>query len=308
MDFSKAITWADINLNSVTLAPSGQPASGYRVDRFSPSPAPLTQYVEKRALTDGLDVSDVFLGGRNLSAIVTAYGTSVGDFWDKVQTLERIMSAPLRRQAAVDANQANTEGFGYLSFFQPTASTGVGQWPTSAYPNGIPMAFYARPIQMEYDLERSKDGGNLHSKSFRLNWLAKEPVKIHTTAVSSAFVQGVSTTNTLTYRGQYPNYPIVTWTQTATGGGNMSIFVDGFANGISISQITSGLPVTLYFDYNTRTLWAGDPLDSGSVNRSNLIGTIEAFPRVSDGSTFRVTGMSGVANVTVTLTVNEAWP
>jgi hypothetical protein len=306
MDLGKAITWADINLNSVTLAPTGQPMSGYKVEKIVVSPPPLTQYVEKRALNEGLVASDVYLGGRNIMAIVTAYGTSAGDFWDKTQALARVMSAPLRRLAAVDDDEENTEGFGYLSFYQPTMSTGVGQWPTSAYPNGIPLAYEVRPLQMSYELERQHDDSDgPMSKSFDMNWIARDPRKIHTTYASAVSVSGASTS--LAYRGDYPNYPIVQWTQTAAGGGTMSLLVDGISIGVSISEITSGLPANMNLDFNTRTLFQGDPLDSASTIRTEILSTIGGFPQVRNGSTFDTASVTGVANGTVTLKVLEAF-
>lgn len=312
MDLGKAITWADINLNSVTAQPTGLPLSGYKVDRITIAPPPLTQYVEKRALTDGLVASDVFLGGRTISAIVTAYGTSAGDFWDKTQTLARIMSAPLRRQAAIDADQANTEGFGFLSFFQPTTSTAVGQWPTSTYPNGIPLAYEVRPLQMEYDLERSKDASESdepQSKAFRLQWIAKNPRKIHTTYVSTS-VSADTTTATISYRGDYPNWPIVQFTMTAAGFGDVNIVIDGFSVVIATTEVTTGFPKTFYVDYDTRSIWDGDPLDEASTLRNDLYATfpsLNGFVQVRSGSTFRAAGVSNIDNVPVTLKVREAY-
>jgi hypothetical protein len=287
--------------------------SGYKVNRITVAPPPLTQYLEKRALTDGFVASDVFLGGRNISAIVTAYGTSAGDFWDKAQALHRVMSAPLRRQKAIDDDQANTEGFGFLSFYQPTASTAVGQWPTSTYPDGIPLAYEVRPIQIEYDLERSKDASESdepQSKSFNLLWFAKDPRKIHTTYASTS-VSSDTTTATVAYRGDYPNWPIVQFTMTSVGIGDLTIVIDGFSVAIATTEVTTGFPKTIYVDYNTRAIWDGDPLDEASTLRNDLFATfptLNGFVQVRSGSTFQATGLGGGGPIaSATLKVREAF-
>lgn len=310
MNLGKAISWADINLNSVTTAPTGAPTSGYRVDRIEVSPPPLTQYVEKRALTDGMVAHDVYLGGRTITAIVTAYGTSAGDFWDKAQALHRVMNAPLRRIVAEDNDLENTEGFGFLSFYQPTNSTAVGQWPTSAYPDGIPLAYRVRPLDMAYSLERSRDASESdegQSKSFALRWLAKDPLKVHT----SYYTANISNSGTLSataYRGDYPSLPIFQWTQSASGSGTFSINVDGFVNSISVpGSGDATFPSTWYFDYNRRTLTIGDPDDSASTLRNDRLSTLGGFVPIRASSVITMTGMSGFASQQATLKVYETF-
>ena len=139
MDLSAVITYNGLSINTVAQSAGGRPSTGFAVESFEPIPPDAVGYTEKRALQDGLDASDVYLGGRLFRTVVTAYGSTKGHFWDKSQDLFEAFNARI----AFDADSAN-RGFLAFDFFQPTAD--LVTWPTATFPSGIPMRHYVRPV------------------------------------------------------------------------------------------------------------------------------------------------------------------
>jgi hypothetical protein len=84
MDLSKTISFNSLTING-SLAPvaGGAAMSGYRVDELNVSSVDVAQKLDKRAIADGLDAQDIYLGGRHINGIVSVFGSTLGDFWDK---------------------------------------------------------------------------------------------------------------------------------------------------------------------------------------------------------------------------------
>lgn len=283
MNLGGTVTYNGLTFNSVTRQAGGLPASGYAIERFSPDPPPPTTYYEKRALADGMDAGDVYLGGREFGLVVTAYGTSAGDFWDKAQALFHAFSPTIVYEA-----NSTVAGFIPFTFFQPTGSTGVSQWPTSAYPNGIPMQYLMRPsMSPQYVIERDYDGAatNLpRSKTFSIRMIARDPRKIHTTEVSATIT---TATQTVSYRGDYPYPAIAQWQSTASGSTEFKIIVDGFSTVIDIAAFTSG---TFQLDYGRRTF---QNITAGTYHPGN-IEQLDGWPEIASGSTFKMENPTGI--------------
>lgn len=308
MNLGGTVTYGELSLNSVSRQPGGAPASGYAIERFEAVPPPPKQYLEGRALADGLDAGDVFLGGRDFSMVVTAYGTSLADFWDKAQALCTTFTPTI--QYAIDTA---TIGFRPLEFYQPTNSTAIGQWPTSAYPNGIPMAYYVRPVSSPtFNLMRDSDGRDGgHSKAFNIRLVARDPRKIHTTQQTATFT-AVDDPPTMSYRGQYPTPPIIQFTMSAAGNSAMVLSVNGSSppidiqNTINLSSITTGFPVTLLWDFGTRVFMQGslDPAEGG-VSRADLLTTVNGYPHLWPDTAFSFNTLQGMSSVK--LLYYESW-
>ena len=291
MHLGGSVTYNGLSLNTVTRTAGGVPTSGYLIERFSPDPPPPTAYLEKRALADGLDASDVFLGGRTFNLIVTAFGSTAGDFWDKAQDLFEAFSPTI----AYDSDSAN-KGFLAFDFSQPTAL--VSTWPTSTYPNGIPMRYYVRPLGAPtYAIERDKDGGSLTTgrvKPFTVPLIARDPRKYLQSATTTG--QFTTTNQTATYRGDYWTYPVITFSLSATGHSAFTLNLSGFDTQINLSGHSSG---TWTFDYDKRTLTRAGASDAGLITAS------QGYPSVEVGTTFKFTNPTGISSCT--MTYREAW-
>lgn len=306
MDFTKSISFVSLNLNSVTVSPTGAPLSGYTVDKFEAEPPPPVAYLEKRSLVDGLDAGDVYLGGRNFSMVVTAYGTSPGDFWDKAQALIFACTPTNLYNPTITAGPQQ-HGFFPLTFFQPTAK--VSQWPTSAYPNGIPMAYYVRPTGPAFRLERHKDAalsGEGLSKSFEVRLVARDPRKIHTTRQTVTITTVGQQLTTTQYRGDYPAFPVVYVSITSAGSSAFTLDIGGLAVSIDLSAQSSG--GEFYLDFDSRTLWDAEYGGEFAINMSSLLttpGSTEGYSSIEAGTTFQMLNTTGVAQCQ--LLFYEAW-
>ena len=293
MNLQALITYNGLSINTASRSAGGAPTSGYRVLRFAPEPSPPTGYLEKRALTDGLDAGDVFLGGRTFGLVVQVFGSSEGDFWDKAQDL----FAAFTPTVAYNADTTN-RGFLDFDFSQPTAD--IATWPTSAYPNGIPLRYYMRPSSgPSYVVERIKDnvreGG--HAKAFNIQLIARDPRKYLNTELQYA-ISASSTTGT--YRGDYQSAPIITFSVSATGHSAFTLTVNGFANVINLSGVSSG---TFTFDYGKRSL-----VDSTNTSRASLLSSVAGFPLVGPSTSepsFSYTNPTGISSAFIKW--REAW-
>lgn len=286
MDLGGTVTYNGLSLNTVTRRPGGQPSSGYLVERFSPEPPPPTSYLEKRALADGLDAGDVFLGGRQIGLIVTVFGSTAGDFWDKAQDLFVAFSPTI----SYDSDSAE-RGFTALDFYQPTAD--IATWPTSAYPSGIPMRYYVRPqAGPSYAIERDKDGGvggQGRSKAFSIPLIARDPRKYLQSTVTTGQFQ--TTTQVASYRGDYWTHPIITFSLSATGHSAFALRVNEIHVDINLSGQSSG---TFIFDYGKRTL------TKSGVSKAGLIAASAGYNVVESGTTFRYSNPTGISSCTMT--------
>lgn len=282
MNLAKPIVFNGITANAVTTAAGGLPARGYHVDSFRPVPPPTDAYFEKRATRDGMDAGDVYLAGRQFAMIVTAFGTSQGDMWDLTQDLLEKFNPTIAYNADTAA-----KGFLALDFYQPTAD--IVSWPTSAYPNGIPLRYYVRPIQAPvYIVERDKDGGTAtrgFSKRFEIALIAKDPRKYTQAAISTAIT---TASQTATYRGDYPAFPVFTFSLSATGSSAFTLVVNSISNVINLSSLSSG---SFTFDYDIGFLYA----TSSGASKMDLLSSFNGFPSISSGSTFSMVNRTGIS-------------
>lgn len=213
MDLSASIDFDGFSANTVTRGAGGVPMSGYLVDEVDTSDVEIAAYAEKLALTDGIAASDVYLGRRRIRMIVSVFGSTKGDFWDKQQDLLSAFSPTL----SFAADSANL-GFRPLNFFQPTAN--ISTWPVSTYPNGIPLRYYVRPAALpSYTIRRDDLGGVAGgglSLRYSIQLTARDPRKVTQAESSSNVFNG--------YSGDYPVLAdIVIVSGSATGDGSLSI-------------------------------------------------------------------------------------
>lgn len=291
MRFDRPITYNGWTA-SLTRASGGRPSSGYVVDSVEPSRVSAVGYIDKRAIQDGLDANDIYLGGRDVGVVVTAYGSTWGDFWDKTQDLLAAFSPTL----AYAADSANA-GFLAFDFIQPTELT--ASWPTVDYPYGIPMRYYLRPVSPpSFTLRRDEVGGDETqglSHRFDISLVARDPRKYH---IFEASYTITTSTQTGTYRGDYPTKPIVTFSVTATGSSAFTVTVNGISNVINLSTVSNA---TFTLDYGKKTL-----VDNAGDNRASLLSSVGGWPDVGPAApTWVMSGSTGIA--TPVFKYREAW-
>lgn len=291
MDLTKQITYNGLTLNGALSPVAGTPLSGYEVMNLSLSQIDVSAYFDKRGQIDGLDAADVYLGGRRASLIVGVFGSSLGDFWDKTQDL---LSA-LNPTIAYDADTANL-GFLPLAFYQPTADTTT--WPTATYPDGIPLQYYFRPAGApSFDIVRDADGGRATggmSKTFVIPLIARDHRKYLQTQTTATMS---TATATATYRGDYPSFPIVTFSITSAGSSAFTITIDGSAIVLNLSAAVAG---TYTLNYDTKQL-----LDSTGASKASLFSSVTTFKPIRSGTTHSITNTSG--GLTCSMTYREAF-
>ena len=291
MDLGASIIYNGHTASGLTAAPQ-KPNRGCVIERVSPIQIDAIGFLEKRALHDGLDAGDVYLAGRNVAISAGVYGTSAGDVWDQLDSFVRAYS-PVN---AFDADEAE-EGFLAFKFFRPTAD--IATWPTSAYPNGIPLQAYLRPARVPaYDLQRMAVAGN---KGFSI------PVTVPMVARNPGlFLQSVtsisisSSTQTATNRGGHPTNHIITFSMSAAGSTAAQFIIDNFAITLDLSTTTTG---TFTIDISD-----GQVYDSNNLLANRLLNNefTQYFRRIKPGgSTIRRANATGMSSSTTAY--REAW-
>jgi hypothetical protein len=298
MDFSKSIeiatgtsTAAFVNLNSITAAPTvGTPFSGYIVESASYANGAISGFTESLAQRDGSEADIAILGPRSDQMIVQVYGSSLADFYDKLNDLNGAMR-PYPSYATSD------DGFRELRFVQPTAistannTTGLLNLMLKVRPTALPA------YQLNSDIVTPQTSDRGVSTRASVTLFCKDPRKL-SQATRSATLNvsaSTSTTTTVTNDGNYNAYPTVTLvnvsasTQTAT---------------ISTSLFTTSLVVpassTVTIDSDDRTVYIGSTLRMDLV-----LAATTSFPYLLTGAT--TVTVSALSSTTVSFTYREAW-
>lgn len=290
MDLSLPISYNSLSINTTVRSAGGRPASGYQVDEVDTSEVEIAAYFEKRAISDGIDASDVYLGRRRIGMIVSVFGSSQGDFWDKAQDLLKAFSPTL----SLSADTANL-GFLPLDFYQPTAD--IVTWPTSTYPNGIPLRYYVRPLLLpSYKIDRDDTGGVSDrglAKKFRISLVAKDPRKVlqaQTTVALTAFAAG-------SYDGDYPTPVSISFVSgSSTGNGSLTIDSNVLSVNIDAASTTYTFSETGEFYkngalaanllYDNSTPWVFRPNGSVSLTKTGVF-SLAAGARPSGSLAYR---------------------
>jgi hypothetical protein len=295
MDLGQAISYNGITLsNNPTFDPS-TPLRGVVVTACDFGDVDSVGYLEKRALQDGMDANDVFLGARTVIIDAAIYGSSIGDMWD-------ILNGFVQSFSPVIAYNFNSGGKGFqpLQFVRPTSDTAT--WPTATYPNGIPLEIDCRPLgPPKYRVVRDEQGGLATKGSSiraRAVLVAADP-RIYLQSSTSIVI--TTSSQTAANRGSYPTLPILTFAMTAAGHASATFSIDGLSIRLNLSTVTTG---SFTVRYTSRVI-----LDQNSTFRNDLFDTsytqrfaaIDAFDSVVIG-----TNLNGISAPTLTYT--EAFP
>lgn len=202
MDFTKpvkiytsATEYVDINnLSGTQRGP--KPITGFKLEQAGYEASAVRGYLDQRALRDGVDYTEPFLGARQIQLLVSVYGETLGDFWDQIDTLAKALSP-------MPNSWVTTYGIRPMRFYQPTRTQGAD------FPYGIELEMGVRPSGLiQFTANRTMSVGmetGGFSQRVTIPLIAPDPHKKHTS------LRTVGSTN----RGSEPAYAIVTGTGTA---------------------------------------------------------------------------------------------
>lgn len=322
MDFNLPITYqiagsSTINLNSIAASEvtTSSPLSGYKVLSATFGDVTMTGYVDKRALHDGVDAGDTYLGTKTLSIVCGVFGSSIADFHDRVQALLDA-SRPVPREYQDDY------GFRNFSFSQATIDTTNF---TSGY---IPMQMKVRPVSIPAVQLSSAQSIGVSSKGFatnvQLNFVARKPYKFRQDS-RAITISASSATTSFPNLGSaivYPTFEIIFSTASTYSSAtitSVTFTFDGSSlklNSLDFPAKTSTSEVRWYLDFDTQTVYRGVRSTAGGAYvkslRQDVIDTTTylfgSIPPTDDSTTSMTTTYTGASiPAQILVAYTEAW-
>lgn len=283
MDFNQPIslqtasaTFLEINTITSAVGPA-MPLSGYAVDGVTLGAASVRGYTVDEAQRDGIKGAEAFLGARNVTLIVSAYGSTIGNFWDKVDTLSGAMD-PYPDAFVSD------DGFRQLRFYSPTGAT-----TKQVYMLVRPLAIPGIGVTKNQSVGASAKG---FATNTQLAFLAKDPRKI---SVAESTVSISVGTTTVAYTGNYKYYPTVIVTASGT---SASYTLGGKT--VSLIGLSSG--TSYYIDHAKATLRIGSA--TGTISQGKFNETLTTgFGAIASGGSLVLSGSASGGS----MIYREAW-
>ena len=281
MDLSAAVTIqrpgaAPLDINTIRdpSAIGSSPVSGYMIEQVDFSSVPITAFTEDTPLVDGVDSYDPYLSARTINIALSVYGSSYGDFWDKITALNAALQA--QPMAANTGTYAALEADGKrkLSFTQPKAS---GTY--SLYMMVRPMAL---PRFVTDASSASGDSTRGYSVRCTVTLMAEDPYKYFET--ESTFSRVGSGSLTISNTGTTVAWPTVTWNVT-------SLSTVSFGTGSTVVQHT-GVSSNVT-----------DTFKTAQSTSSSTLTSYEFFSLPPGNKSITIAGQAGE---TVTVTIREA--
>jgi len=321
MDFNRPITYqvADgttLNFNSIAASDVTTPAprGGYKVMSARFNETPLVGYIDKRALRDGVDVADTYLGARSLSIVCGVFGTSTGDMHDKVQALLDALR-PIPRRYEADY------GFRQLAFSQATIDT-------SNHSTGfIEMMMLVRPASLPEVTITSSQSIGVSAKGFAamvgFTLVAKKPYRLSSTERSINITSSSATTSlpNLGSAVAYPTFELIyssAVSYAAATVASVTFTMDSQViklNNLDFIEKTSTNEVRWFVDFENQTVSRGLRSTAGgpyvTTLRQDVIDTavynFGSIPPTDDAVTTLTTTYTGSTIGLITVTYRDAW-
>lgn len=321
MDFNRPITYqvaggTTIDLNSIASSDVTTPAprGGYKVLSARFNQTPLVGYVDKRAVKDGIDVADTYLGTRSLSIVCGVFGTSTGDLGDKIQAFLDAMR-PVPRTYEADY------GFRQLAFSQATIDT-------SNFSTGfIPMMMLVRPASLPEVTLTSSQSIGISAKGFAatvgFTLVAKTPYRYSATERSISITSSSATTSlpNLGSAVAYPTFELIyssAVSYAAATVASVTFTMDSQVlklNNLDFIAKTTTNEVRWYVNFENQTVLRGLRSTSGGAYvttlRQDVIDTsvynFGTIPPVDDAATTLTTSYTGNTIGLINVTYREAW-
>lgn len=256
MDTTRDIEYRGFLLNDAAIRDSIEPGPGIGkgidgsvVDSFDPSDKDVVQFLEKRALRDGMDAGDVFYGARRIRMAGTLYGSTRALFYDKVDAFFEATNAVLAQR-----EEPANKGFVPLKWSKPTNRA-------ADYPEGIiALQVFARPAMSQVIIQRDQHGGDdSHGLSvpWQASWIMRDPV-IYSQEVQDIDLSGGGTVaGNFTNRGNYIG-SLNLLVQVGAAAGSIAITAGGATITISVPASTGnriiryvGPEKQLFFEENS---------------------------------------------------------
>ena len=129
MDISKSISYRGLELNGATILP-GRTLRGIAIEAADYSNVDVVGYTEKRAGSDGVHASDVYLGGRTVQLSGHIYATSLAEMFDFLHVLRSVFSPTSAYQ-----DDPGARGFLPIHFQQSTLD--IDSYPAIVGPPAV---------------------------------------------------------------------------------------------------------------------------------------------------------------------------
>ena len=281
MDLSAAVTIqrpgaAPLDINSIRdpNAIGSAPVSGYMIEQVDFSSVPITAFTEDTPLVDGVDSYDPYLSARTINIALSVYGSSYGDFWDKITALTAAFQAQPKAADTETYPALGADGQRKLSFTQPSAG---GTY--SLYMMVRPMAL---PRFMTDANSAAGDANRGYSVRCTISLMAEDPYKYFATerTVSRTGTGNLSVVND----GTTIAWPVVHWNVTST-------------TTVSVTLGSETVEHTNEADNVTDTFKTATSTDSATLT------SYEFFSIPPGTSVVQVVGQAGQ---TVSITIREA--
>jgi hypothetical protein len=299
VDLRLPVTYRTFNFTDAVFGPSHTPIRGCDLTRVVYGDVAGEGYREKRALDDGYDAGNVWLGFRPIELSGALYGDTIEDLWDRMQALRRALTPTL---AYADA--PGDHGFLPLAFSQHTADT--TKWPTKV----MSLMMLARPQAQPHFIVEQKRLAGPSEYGFTIEWTAqmwcRDPRIYAQTPVGKVGSQevalvGAGASGTFVNRGDYPA-PVNFILYLASGGPAKTFRFVGIGTAFNLTLPTSVNPRIVRVDSVKKVVTYQEEVASGvptEVLRMDLIDFDSGltWPKVptagSLGYTWSATGGSG---------------
>ena len=282
MELSAAVTLqrpgkAPLDLNSVrdpSLVGSS-PLSGYSIEQVDFSSVAINAFSEETPLVDGIDSYDPYLGGRQINMVIGVYGSTVGDFWDKVNDLNEAMQAQPKAANTGTYPALDADGKRKLSFTQLSDSS-----------PDYSLYMMVRPMSMPRSVTEKAASSGIESKGyasmFQISLIAEDPYKYFSSTRS--FTRTGSGDISVTNSGTTVAWPTITWANATSATISATLGSDTVSHSAVATSVT-------------------DTFKTATSTSPTTLTSYEFFPINPGTSTVSVTAAAGA---TVTITINEA--
>ena len=203
VDLTRNILFRNFLLNDSSIRDNIVPGPGSHtgaygsiVESMDISDVDIVQFLDKRALQDGMDAGDVYKGGRRIRVAGTLFGVDRGDLFDRLDNMSAALDPVLSQgDSPID------KGYQPFEWAKPTNRV-------SDYNDGvIELMLNAMPHTLNAPILRSEQSGK-DDYGLALPWTAvlicKDPTITALTAQDYALTSASNTGNTV-HRGNYPS-------------------------------------------------------------------------------------------------------
>jgi hypothetical protein len=280
MDLQAAIVYNGHTSVPATPPLGGGAASGCVMRSINPSPVTVDVRSDKLALTDGMVLSDAYLGGRTLNLHAEIFAASLGELWRRVGEWMKAYS-PRSPSFLVSAP---------LYFSTPTDDT--GNWPSGL----IPMFLTCAPTRQPWhgEISRLDSASGAHVMDVYATLFAADPFEYIN--ADRQFISLTTNYQALTYRGNAPaTANVELWLQVSATGPHITVTIQsalsrpdlGYSNILlDLSGLTPGLTYSLSMRDKIVSL-------GGVTALPGVISSASVFGSITPGATIKYTVTSG---------------